>query len=161
MKTNFKLMTLFFLGLFFIVTACSSDDDDDKDTEKPTITINYANVFPKACEQLQRGQTYTFKARVTDNFALASYSIDIHHNFDHHTHDDQEEECEHHPDKNAVNPFLVLNNYTISDDLKTYEISVELNIPSDVDTGDYHCQYSVTDQTGWQSKTSVDIKIIE
>ncbi|MEE3225919.1 MAG: DUF4625 domain-containing protein [Bacteroidota bacterium] len=30
-----------------------------------------------------------------------------------------------------------------------------------MDTGDYHCAYSVTDETGWQSRTSIDIKIVE
>lgn len=162
MKLNLKLMSLLFLGLFLITTACSSDDDDDsKDTEKPTITINYVNGFPQACEQLQKGQTYTFKAHATDNFALASYSIDVHHNFDHHTHDDQEGDCNYHENKTAVNPLLILDNSSISGDLKTYEISIDIEIPNDVDTGDYHCQFSVTDKTGWQSQTSIDIKIIE
>lgn len=161
MKTNFKLLSIVFFGLLIITTSCSDDDNDEKDTVKPTITINYNGGFPQACEQLQRGQTYTFKAQTTDNFALAAYSIDIHNNFDHHTHDDQEEECVHDPVKTAVNPLLILDNYTISGDLKSYEISIEVEIPNDVDTGDYHCQFSVTDQTGWQTQTSVDIKIIE
>ncbi|MGA0403355.1 MAG: DUF4625 domain-containing protein, partial [Flavobacteriaceae bacterium] len=30
-----------------------------------------------------------------------------------------------------------------------------------VDTGDYHLALSVTDVTGWQARTSVDVKIIE
>jgi len=161
MKIKFNLFAILFFGLLIISTSCSDDDNDEKDTEKPTITINYNGGFPLACEQLERGQTYTFKAKVTDNFALAAYSIDIHNNFDHHTHDDQEGDCDHHADKNAVNPLLILNNYTISEDLKSYEISVDINIPNGIDTGDYHCQFSVTDQTGWQSQTSVDIKIIE
>ena len=36
-----------------------------------------------------------------------------------------------------------------------------VSVPNDVDPGDYHCGFSVTDVTGWQSRTSVDIKIAE
>lgn len=161
MKIKSRLMSLLLLSMLFIATSCSSSDDDSRDTTKPTITINYAGGFPQACAELERGQTYTFKAQVTDNVALAAYSIDIHHNFDHHTHDDQLGDCDFHEDKVAVNPLLVLENYSISGDLQTYEISIDIDIPNNIDTGDYHCSYSVTDQTGWQSQTSVDIKIIE
>ena len=81
-----KLSTKYFYFLAFLalVTACSSDDDADKDLEKPTISINYNGGFPQACEELTKGETYSFKALVTDNLELASHSIDIHNNFDHH-----------------------------------------------------------------------------
>ncbi len=44
MKTNFKLMTLFFLGLFFIVTACSSDDDNSKITDDVLEFVFFENA---------------------------------------------------------------------------------------------------------------------
>ncbi|QDO92584.1 DUF4625 domain-containing protein [Formosa sediminum] len=154
-KYNYIILLLFLLG------ACSDSDSVDIDEEKPTITINYDDGFPQACEVLQRGETYVFKALVTDNQALAAYSIDIHNNFDHHTHDDQEESCVLDDEKEAVNPLTILENYNIEDGVMSYEINITVSIPSDVDTGDYHCAYSVTDETGWQSRTSVDIKIVE
>ncbi|NQX85739.1 MAG: DUF4625 domain-containing protein [Flavobacteriaceae bacterium] len=160
MTISLKPMILVVLMLCFITTSCSSDDDNT-DTTKPTITINYDGGFPQACEALERGQTYTFKAQVADNVALASYSLDIHHNFDHHTHDDQIGDCEFHDDKTPINPFLVLENYSISGEQQSYEIALEISIPNDVDTGDYHCEYSVIDKTGWRSQTSIDITIIE
>jgi len=159
MKSTLKY--IYFLSLIILSTACSDNDSIDKDEEKPTITINYSNGFPQACEQLVKGETYTFKAQVTDNKALASYSLDIHNNFDHHTHDDQGEQCDLEPTKNAVNPLIFMENYSIDGGLTSYEISISLTIPNDIDTGDYHCSYSVTDETGWQSRTSIDIKIIE
>ncbi len=155
------LKYFYILSFIILFSACSDDDSVDKDEEKPTITINYSNGFPQACEQLVKGETYTFKAKVTDNKALAAYSLDIHNNFDHHTHDDQGVQCDLDPTKNAVNPLIYMENYAIEGGLTTYEISISLTIPNDVDTGDYHCSYSVTDETGWQSRTSVDIKIIE
>ena len=141
--------------------SCSDDDSVDKDDQKPTISINYTDGFPQACEQLVKGQTYIFKAKVTDNKALASYSLDLHNNFDHHTHDDQGEVCDLDPIKEAINPLIFMENYSIEGELTTYEINISITIPNDIDTGDYHCSYSVTDTTGWQSNTSIDIKIIE
>jgi len=148
------------IGFVLLALSCSSSDSV-KDEEKPTITINYDGGFPQACEVLQRGETYTFKAQTTDNEALASFSIDIHNNFDHHTHDDQQESCDLDDIKSAVDPLIFIKNYTIENGVTRYEINVSISIPDDIDTGDYHCSYSVTDETGWQSRTSVDIKIVE
>ncbi|SDR96935.1 protein of unknown function [Polaribacter sp. KT25b] len=159
MKITLKF--LYFLSFILIFTACSSESSIYKDQEKPTIDINYAEGFPQGCTSLKKGETYYFRAMVTDNKELAAYSIDIHHNFDHHTHDDQVTECDLGEVKDAVNPFIFIENYTIEDGLNNYEINVAITIPDDIDTGDYHCAYSVTDATGWQARTSVDIKIIE
>lgn len=158
-----RITTTYVSFLIFLIcfTSCSSDDSEDKDEQKPTITINYQEGFPQACEQLTKGETYTFKALVTDNKALASYSLDIHNNFDHHTHDDQGEQCDLDPIKQAVNPFIFMENFTVEGNLTSYEISISVTIPNNIDLGDYHCAYSVTDVTGWQSRTSIDIKIVE
>ncbi|MGO3183859.1 MAG: DUF4625 domain-containing protein [Aequorivita sp.] len=155
------LISIYFLFFLLLLASCSKEENDGKDLEKPTISINYTNGFPQACAYLVRGETYTFRAIVTDNNALASYSLDIHHNFDHHTHDDQGVLCNLEPIKTAVSPFIFMENYIIENGVKDYEIKVNLTVPNDIDTGDYHCAYSVTDKTGWQGRTSIDIKIIE
>ncbi|MEJ4087370.1 DUF4625 domain-containing protein [Galbibacter orientalis] len=155
------LKHIFLFSLLTLIFSCASDDSIDKDEEKPSITINYTEGFPKACTELVKGETYNFRAKVTDNMALATYSIDIHHNFDHHTHDDQSAECELESIKAAVNPLIFMENYAIENAPTNYEINVPITIPNDIDTGDYHCSYSVTDETGWQSRTSIDIKIVE
>lgn len=158
MKLIIKLLYIAFPLLLLI--SCSSSDDSTIDEEKPIISVNYAEGFPQTCETLERGETYAFRARVTDNEALASYSLNIHHNFDHHTHDDQGAQCELGAIKEALNPLLFIGNHTIENGQTSYEINISVTIPDDVDPGDYHCSYSVTDQTGWQSRTSVDIKIM-
>ncbi len=158
MKLIIKLLYIAFPLLLLI--SCSSSDDSTIDEEKPIISVNYTEGFPQTCETLERGETYAFRARVTDNVALASYSLNIHHNFDHHTHDDQGAQCELGAIKEAVNPLLFIGNHTIENGQTSYEINISVTIPDDVDPGDYHCSYSVTDQTGWQSRTSVDIKIM-
>ncbi|SHI94598.1 protein of unknown function [Mesonia phycicola] len=159
MKLKIKYFVLLLCAISIL--SCSSDDGIEKDEEKPTITINYEDGFPQACTELVKGETYTFKALVTDNQALASYSLDVHHNFDHHTHDDQGEECELEEKKEAVNPLIYMENVSLEEAYTTYEITFTVEIPTDIDAGDYHCSYSVTDETGWQARTSIDIKIIE
>ena len=159
MKTTLKYF--YFLSFILLLTACSSESNVDKDEEKPIISINYTDGFPQGCTSLIKGETYNFRAKVTDNKELASYSIDIHHNFDHHTHDDQEGDCVLDDEKTAINSLIFIENYAIDEGGVDYEINISITIPEDVDTGDYHCSYSVTDATGWQSRTSVDIKIVE
>ncbi|MCK0148073.1 DUF4625 domain-containing protein [Arenibacter sp. F26102] len=158
---GFSTKYFFIPILILVVASCTTDDNAAKDEQKPTIDINYDEGFPQACSQLVRGETYSFKAMVSDNVELASYSLDIHHNFDHHTHDDQDGECSMDTKKTAINPWIFIENYSIEDGLTIYEISIGLTIPNDIDTGDYHCSFSVIDETGWQSRTSVDIKIID
>ena len=158
MKNKFNYLLLLLLSSLVFISSCS---EDDKDEEKPTVTINYTDGFPKACQELQRGVTYTFKALSTDNKGLASYSIDLHNNFDQHTHDDQAEDCVMDPIKDAITPFIFIDNFSISGAPTEYEITQEITIPSNVDIGDYHCSISVVDVTGWQSQTSLDIKIID
>lgn len=160
MKSLYKIQFLL-ITLLFSSISCSTDGNNDIDEERPTITINYEGGFPQPCIELVRGDTYEFRAQAADNMALASYSLDIHHNFDHHTHDDQEGECSLDSVKEAANPMLYLENFSIEDGPAEYEIVIPIAIPDDADTGDYHTQFSVTDETGWQSRTAVDIKIIE
>ena len=157
MKLSFNLLTV--MGLMALLASCTYTETLDE--EKPTITVNYAQGFPQACAVLQRGQTYTFRARVSDNLALASYSLGIHHNFDQHTHDDQAANCEMDAVKSPTNPLTLMNTYTIDGSPQNYELSISVSIPNDTDSGDYHCSFSVTDITGWQGRTSVDIKIAE
>lgn len=157
---HIKSACFFLFGILFFA-SCSSDDTSVKDQDKPEINIAYEGGFPEPCMALVKGETYTFRAKVTDNQALAAYSLDIHHNFDHHTHDDQQGDCELDVVKQPINPWVFMENYAIEGDVSSYEIMIELTIPQDIDPGDYHCSYSVTDQTGWQSRTSVDIKIVE
>ncbi|MDO6517410.1 DUF4625 domain-containing protein [Zobellia uliginosa] len=155
---SIKYVFLSTLCLLFLA-SCSNGDDTEVDDEKPSISL--AGGFPQSCSELKRGETYVFKALVSDNVGLASYSLDVHHNFDHHTHDDQGSQCGLSAIKDAENPMIFMENYAVGSGKTSYEVTIELTIPQDVDTGDYHCAYSVTDVTGWQGRTSVDVKIVE
>jgi uncharacterized membrane protein len=57
--------------------------------------------------------------------------------------------------------MIFMENHTIENGGTSYEINLTVAIPNDIDIGDYHCAFSVTDATGWQSRTSIDIKIVD
>ncbi|MDP5198720.1 DUF4625 domain-containing protein [Flavobacterium sp. DG2-3] len=145
------------LALAFI-SSCSSDNAEI-DTEYPVINTA-ADAFPIQCSTIERGKTFTFKANFSDNVELGSYSLDIHHNFDHHTHSTEVESCEMDAIKKPVKPMLFINNYTIPDGVKSYEATAQISIPADVDPGDYHFMIRLTDKEGWQTLKGLSIKIL-
>lgn len=83
MKTK-KIITiiLIFAGIISF-NACTKDDIDK---EKPVIDLTIQDAFPVNCDTLYFGESFTMRMRFTDNAELGSYSIDIHNNFDHHSH---------------------------------------------------------------------------
>ncbi|TVQ15427.1 MAG: DUF4625 domain-containing protein [Bacteroidetes bacterium] len=145
--------------IMFTVWSCSKDEVDDV---PPVIVMNQAHHFPQACDTVYVGEAFTFRATFSDNQELGAYSIDIHHNFDHHSHSTETEECEMDPPKTPTeNVFLFIQAYTIPDGLKTYEAEVNIEIPADADTGDYHFFLALTDKEGWQTIRGVGIKVLE
>lgn len=157
MKKTKSLATLL-IGLLALA-SCSSDNNEI-DTEYPVIDISASNAFPIQCSEITRGQKITFRAKFTDNVALGSYSLDIHHNFDHHTHSTEVNNCVADPIKKPINPMLYINSVTIPNGEKSYEAVQEITIPTDIDPGDYHFMIRLTDKEGWQTIKGLSIKIL-
>ena len=157
MKKTKSLITL--LINLLALASCSSDNNEI-DTEYPVIDISASNAFPIQCSEITRGQKITFRAKFTDNVALGSYSLDIHHNFDHHTHSTEVNNCIADPIKKPVNPMLYINSVTIPNGQKSYEAVQEITIPTDIDPGDYHFMIRLTDKEGWQTIKGLSIKIL-
>lgn len=141
------------------MTACSEDEKPAIDLEYPEI-IATADSFPIQCSVVERGEKIQFKALFRDNVELGGYSLDIHHNFDHHTHSTEVNDCQADPVKVAVNPMLYIQTFTIPTGLNEYEAEAEIIIPSDINPGDYHFLIRVTDKEGWQTLRGISIKII-
>lgn len=156
MKKKLLLSTTF--ALTFFTFSCSSDNENI-DTEYPEIDISGTDAFPIQCSEITRGQKLIFKARFTDNAALGSYSLDIHHNFDHHTHSTEVSNCSTDANKQAVKPLLYLKSVNIPEGIKSYDVVQEIDIPADIDPGDYHFLIKLTDKEGWQSLKGLSIKI--
>jgi len=145
------VLTIQVLVLFF---AC-----EDIDSEVPVIDMSGDTAFPQNCVSVYRGETFTFHARFSDNIELGSFSIEMHNNFDHHTHSTSVVECELEPVKTAINPFLFIKEFSIPGGLTEYTATVSIDIPADVDTGDYHFMVRLTDKSGWQTFKGISMKI--
>lgn len=153
-----QLLYLSLIALLF-ASACKKEEATI-DTEYPVIDISSATAFPQQCTVLKRGESFSFRALISDNAALGSVSIDIHHNFDHHTHSTEVAACNMAPIKAPVKPFLLIQSYPVPTGLTRFETNEQINIPLDVDAGDYHFLIRLTDKAGWQTIKGLSIKII-
>lgn len=151
------------VALFLLFGACS--DDVEIDTEKPIIDIDFIDAFPINCSTIYFGEPFELKLRFSDNAELGSFSIDIHNNFNHHSHSTEINQCDFDPDKDPFMPFVLIEDYSIPEGEKTYETSIIVNIPSGegntlYDDGDYHFYISLTDKEGWSSQKGLSIKML-
>ncbi len=158
----FKNINILFL-LLMIFNACEKDKDIDK--QKPEIFFSVQDAFPVNCDTLYFGESFELKLLYSDNVELGSFSIDIHHNFDHHSHSTEVTECNLDPKKDPVNPFTFIEDYDIPERLKEYETDQSIFISSGngyglYDEGDYHFFISLTDKEGWSVQKGLSIKIL-
>jgi len=129
------------------------------DTTYPTINIEASNAFPKQCSVVKRGEKFIFKADFSDNVELGAVSVDIHHNFDQHSHSTEVAACNMDAKKTPVNPLKFIQDFSIPTGQKNYQISQEIEIPASIDAGDYHFLIRLTDKSGWQTIKGLSIKI--
>lgn len=144
------------------VASCSSDNEDDpaKDIEKPNITDGEL-PSPLDCEVYHKGGIIAFRYTFTDNLELGNFNIEIHNNFDHHSHSTSAGDCPLDSKKEPVNPWAYNQDYSIESGQTLYHASVDIEIPEDIDTGDYHFMVRLTDKTGWQQLKGISLKIVE
>lgn len=153
-----KFIIALFLGC--LVISCTNEDLDD---EYPVIDASFEQTFPQNCDTLYRGEAFQMQARFTDNKELGAYNIDIHNNFDHHSHSTEVTQCELDPEKEPTDDvFLFISeSLEIPEGLTSYVATYEIDIPANVDTGDYHFFLTVTDRRGWETRRGLSIKILD
>lgn len=160
-----KKLRITFIVLIAIVLA-SCDKDIDQTT--PEIDLSIEGAFPVNCDTLYFGEEFTFRAKFSDDVELGStnaYSIDIHNNFDHHSHTTEVIECNLDPIKDPVNVYSTNETYDIPEGLQEYEAEFTFTLPSgdndgDFDSGDYHFFISLCDHEGWTAQKGLSIKIL-
>ena len=168
MSLVMALITVFNLSF----TACSKDDD--KDMTPPVISDQGITANPINCQQYHPGDIIPFHYVMTDNQELGAYNIEIHNNFDHHSHSteaddhdhemgecDDDEEHEHEHEHSEGNAWVYNQDFAIPAGLRQYDARVEIQIPADIDPGDYHFMIRLTDRAGWQQLHAVAVKILE
>ena len=161
-KTNGNKMkkNILTISLLCALCACSSSDDT-KDTQQPVITEQGVTADPIDCQVYQRGQVIPFNYVFTDDTELGAYNIEIHNNFDHHTHSTSATECTIEAQKQPVKPWVYNQDFAIPAGQKQYTARIDIPIPADIDPGDYHFMVRLTDRAGWQQLKAVAIKITE
>lgn len=135
------------LALAIFMSACEKGD-----TEKPVITIN----APETEEVLYIGQDVHFEVEFSDNVELNSYKVDIHSNFDGHSHKNLSED--------GV-AWSFQQSWEFDEGQKNAHVHHhEIVIPDDIDgeeiaTGDYHFMVYCTDAEGNESWVAVPVEI--
>ena len=153
--------SILMISLLCALSACSSSDDDAKDMQQPVITDQGVIANPIDCQVYQRGQTIPFHYVFTDDTELGAYNIEIHNNFDHHTHSTTATECPMDAAKSPKKAWVYNEDFTIPSGLCTYDARHDIKIPSDIDPGDYHFMIRLADRAGWQQLHAVAVKIVE
>lgn len=155
---NSKYIIYLIAPLFFL--ACVEPKDTEE--EMPEIEL----IMPMACDTLLFGESFRFVANISDNVGLGNLSMDVHHNFGHHSHGDHET-CNMDVPKDVVNPFEESWIFTLPEDQKEYMLDTLLILPAkdgdslEYDTGDYHFHIYVTDTEGYLIFTTFDVKILD
>ena len=148
--------------LLCALSACgSSGDDDTKDMSKPVINTKDIVAVPTNCEVYKRGDVIPFNSLFTDDTELGAYNIEIHQNFDHHTHSTSSVECQMDEKKDPVKSWTYNQDFSIPSGQKSFTARHDIAIPADIDPGDYHFMVRLTDRAGWQELHAVAIKIAE
>ena len=156
-----KRKDLFLLLLCALCACSSSSDDRSKDMTMPEISGKGIIPTPENCQAFGLGDTIRFHYIFTDDRELGSFNIEIHNNFDHHTHSTSAVECVMEPAKQPVRPWVYNKDQRIPKGQRFHEALFDIVVPKDVDPGDYHFMSRLTDQAGWQQLKSVSIKLVD
>lgn len=154
-----------YVPVFFILLLVFACENNKKiDTDKPIIDLGFNKSFPTYCDTLYFGDTITFKALFKDNVELGAYSVDIHHNFDHHSHGHKIEACSLAQKKQAFNPLVLIIDFEVPESQNEFEANQEIPIPKSnstglFDAGDYHFQVYLTDKEGWTTTLGLSVKL--
>lgn len=145
MKSNI-LFSIFsvLLGLTFV----SCDKDNDADTTKPVIKLEE----PANGEVLRIGGDVHFEAEFSDDVMLGSYLVEIHSNFDGHSHKA--------PSSRATSeevPFFFKKSYDLSGKRNSHEHHHDIVIPEKTKPGNYHFMVYCTDAAGNQTLVSREV----
>lgn len=133
---------------FVLIASCKKDkvDPDIDKTVKPTITVvskNYPTVSEILCNanfdnvlKVSTGNDLKIQFKFKGANKLSQYKIDIHNNFDCHTHGRMA----------ASNPWQVLKSVDLNDN--EVEVNETLTVPAHASVGNYHFIVQLIDELG-------------
>ena len=168
------ITTLTFISVIITFNSCNNP----KDLTPPV--IEDSGFLPADCDIYYLGDTIQVHFVCSDNSELGNFNIEIHNNFDHHSHgtssvdcDDEDEEHEHghehgeedhdhdHEHEHVEGAWVYNQDYAIARGLQCDTVDLQIVVPDDVLEGDYHFMLRLTDRAGWQSIKTVPIHLHE
>ncbi len=148
------------VSTILLLEGCNDDNNKTIDKEKPVIDISKGKF--QNCTEVEKGIPFTFTAEISDNEGLGSYSFDIHHNFDHHTHSTEATvtECTLEDKKDAKHPFKLVKTFELSEHPQKHSIEQQFTIPTHFESGNYHFMIKVVDKAGWATMKGLSFKVV-
>ncbi len=140
---------IFILALFLgiVLGACKKEKKEEVDTQKPSITI----IKPSENATVTGGQTLQLEVKFTDNMNLSQYKLEVHPNFDGHTHGKTNEEM---PTPWEWDTIVNING-------KEHTAKFSISVPSNVKAGNYHLMAMCTDAAGYEAPIKfINIKVL-
>ncbi len=156
-KSSIILLTI----LMFFLHACVKESDEKE--AFPEVTI----LSPLPCDTIYFSEAVTYKIKFTDKSGsgLGNLAMDIHNNFNQHSHGSHQT-CDMDPVKEPVTPYENAWVFNLPSDKSEYIFETVIEIPAknndnnSHDYGDYHYHIYVTNNDGYQSFTTLDIKLL-
>lgn len=146
MKNLYSIPALaFMLVSAFVLVFTSCSNDDGVDTVAPVIELDE----PEDGDELLIGAGIHFECDFSDNVMLGSYMIEIHSNFDGHSHKAKSRAGE--------EPFFLKKSYDLKGLRNSHEHHHDIVIPNNTQEGSYHLVVYCTDAAGNQSLVARDI----
>ena len=139
MKTKFYFLVISLLAICSVcLPAC--DNDEKGDVTKPVIDL----IEPEEGAVLKIGNEkgVHFEMNLSDDVMLKSYKINIHNNFDGHSHTRASE-------GGTTKPFAFERTYTDKAGQKQARVhNHDIKIPADATPGNYHLMVYCLDRSG-------------
>lgn len=161
------------LVLGAMVMGFAACENKSKDTTPPV--IDDASFLPADCDIYYPGDTMDVHFVCSDDTELGNFNIEIHNNFDHHTHGTSAVDCgeegeehhheegtgeEHEHEHEAVEGAWVYNqDFAIARGLKSDTVDLRIPVPAEALEGDYHFMLRLTDRAGWQTIKAVAVHL--
>jgi uncharacterized membrane protein len=147
---KFPIVRLFTMAAVLAISISSCDREEAADTVKPVINL----IEPEEGDVLQIGSSVHFEMELSDNEKLHSYKVDIHNNFDGHTHTKAEAEDD-------TFPFAFTRSWTEDvEGKKNADIHHhEIEIPENATPGAYHLEVYCTDAAGNEAHVAINIEL--
>ncbi|MDR2389473.1 MAG: DUF4625 domain-containing protein [Tannerellaceae bacterium] len=134
-KTNYISLISLCLSAMFTLSLASCESGD---TTKPVINL----IEPAEGDVLEIGQDVHFEMELSDNDLLREYKVEIHNNFDNHSHEATRAE-------ETLVPFYFEQTWNDISGKKNAQVHHhDIVIPANAEPGDYHLEVFCTDASG-------------